>query len=114
MWATWTHSEGVPPSGKWGRGVWIESQMPWQLNIDPPASLVTVATIKTDAVILKAYFGTNQTEMMLDSGSAVSMVRQDIVKNYNIISQMPLPQIQLVTASGDKLPVKDYVKVPIE
>ena len=88
--------------------------MPWQLNIDPPASLVTVATIKTDVVILKAYFGTNQTEMMLDSGSAVSLVRQDIVKNCNIISQMPLPQIQLVTALGDKLPIKDYVKVPIE
>ena len=27
---------------------------------------------------------------------------------------MPLPQIQLVTASGDKLPIKDYIKVPIE
>ena len=113
MWATWTHSEGVPPSGKWGGGVWIGSQMPRQLNIDPP-SLVTVATIKTDAAILKAYFGNNQTEMMLDSGSAVSLVRQDIVKSCNIISQMPLPQIQLVTASGDKLPIKDYVRVPIE
>ena len=52
--------------------------------------------------------------MMLDLGSAVSLVRQDIVKNCNIISQMPLPQIQLVIASGDKLPIKDYVKVPIE
>ena len=27
---------------------------------------------------------------------------------------MPLPQIQLVTASGDKLTIKDYVRVPIE
>ena len=27
---------------------------------------------------------------------------------------MPLPQIQLVTALGDKLPIKDYVRVPIE
>ena len=53
-------------------------------------------------------------EMMLDFGSAVSWVRQDIVKSCNIISQMPLPQIQLVTASGDKLPIKDYVKIPIE
>ena len=75
-----------------GRGVWIGSQMPRQLNIDSPSSLVTVATIKIDAVILKAYFGNNQTKMMLDSGSAVSLVRQDIVKSCNIISQMPLPQ----------------------
>ena len=88
--------------------------MPRQLNTDPPASLVTVATIKTDAVIVKAYFGTNQTEMMLDSGSAVSLVRQDIVKSCIIEAQMPLPQIQLVTASGDKLPINDYVRVHIE
>ena len=55
--------------------------MPWQLNIDPPSSLVTIATMKTDAAILKAYFGSNQTEMMLDSGSAVPLVRQDIAKS---------------------------------
>ena len=70
--------------------------------------------MKTDAAILKAYFGNNQTEMMLGSGSAVPLVRQDIAKSCNIISQMPLPQIQLVTASGDKLTIKDYVRVPIE
>ena len=60
-------------------GVWIGSQTPLQVNIDPPASLVTVATIKTDAAIIQSNFGNNQTEMMLDSGSAVSLVRQDIV-----------------------------------
>ena len=53
-------------------------------------------------------------EMMLDSGSAVSLVRQDIVKSCNTVSQLPFPQIQLVTASGDKLPITDYVRVPIE
>ena len=75
---------------------------------------MTVATIKIDAAIVQAYFGNNQTEMMLNSGSAVSLVRQDIVKSCNTVSQFPFPQIQLVTASGDKLPITDYVRVPIE
>ena len=75
---------------------------------------MTVATIKIDAAIIQAYFGNNQTEMMLDSGSAVSLVRQDIVKSCNIVSQLPFPQIKLVTASGDNLPINDYVGVPIE
>ena len=75
---------------------------------------MTVATIKIDAAIIQASFGNNQTEMMLDSGSAVSLVRQDIVKSCNIVSQLPSPQIKLVTASGDNLPINDYVRVPIE
>ena len=63
---------------------------------------------------VQAYFENNQIEMMLDSGSAMSLVRQDIVKSCNTVSQLPFPQIQLVTVSGDKLPITDYVRVPIE
>ena len=101
MLATWTHPKGVLTSGKRGRDVWIGYQTPWLIDIDPSSSLVTVATIKIDAAIIRAYFGNKQTEMMLDSGSAVSLVRQDIVKSCNTVSQLPFPQIQLVTTSGD-------------
>ena len=67
-----------------------------------------------NAAIIQARFGSMSTEMMLDSGSAVSLVRQDIVSNSNIVARMPLPQIQLVTAAGDKLPTSDYIKATIE
>ena len=52
--------------------------------------------------------------MMLDSGYAVSLVRQDVTSDSNTIERMPLPQIQLVTASGDKLPITDCLKASIE
>ena len=52
--------------------------------------------------------------MMLDSGSAVSLVRRNIANSCTIESQMPLPQIKLVTASGGKLPIIDCVKAAIE
>ena len=35
----------------------------------------------------------------------------DAASNSITITRMPLPQIQLVTASGDKLPVIDYLKL---
>jgi len=71
----------------------------------------TVATIKADAATIQAHFGDVPTEMMLDSGSAVSLVRQDVVKSSKIDLQMPHPQIKL---SRGKLPINDCVKVSIE
>ena len=114
MWATRTHSKRVPAAGKRGRDIWNGSSASQTLTVDPPTSIVTVATIKTDAAVIQAYFGNKSTETMLDSGSAVSLVRQDIVKSSKIESQMPLSQIQLVTASGDKLPIHDCLKVTIK
>ena len=102
------------PSGKRERDAWGGSQAP-QLSSDPQIStLVTVATIRTNAANIQAQFGTTHTEMMLDSGSAVSLVRQDVTSDSNTIERMPLPQIQLVTASGDKLPITDCLKASIE
>ena len=101
----------MPAAGKRGRDIWNGSQASQTLTVDPPTSIVTVATIKTDAAVIQAYFGNKSTE---ESGSAVSLVRQDIVKSSKIEFQMPLPQIQLVTASGDKLPIHDCLKVTIK
>ena len=63
---------------------------------------------------MQAQFGTTPTEMMLDSGSAVSLVRHDVASNSITIRRIPLPQIQLVIASGDKLAVIDYLKASIQ
>ena len=102
------------PPGKQERDVWSRSQAP-QLSSNPQVStLVTVATIRTTAAFIQAQFGTIHTEMMLDSGSAVSLVRQDVTSDSNITERMPLPHIQLFTASGDKLPITDYLKASIE
>ena len=48
-------------------------------------------------------------EMMLDSGSAVSLIRKDMISPQMInIVQVPLPPVKPVTAAGDDLVIVDY------
>ena len=52
---------------------------------------------------------------MLDSGSAVSLVREDVVRDLKDTVQLqPAPQLQLVTPSGEALPILDHMKVPVQ
>jgi len=95
------------------RGVWNGSQAPQTSSVDPLMSIVTVATIKADAATIQGHFGDIPMEMMLDSGHTVSWVREDVNRS-KIELQMPLPQVKLITASGDKLLINDCVKVLVE
>ena len=54
------------------------------------------------------------TEIMLDSGSSVSLLRQEIVLGLKGITRRHPPQkLRLVTASGESLPIMDYVEAPV-
>lgn len=54
-------------------------------------------------------------EMMLDSGSAVSLVRKDMITSQmKDVMKIPPPPIKLVTASGDELAIMDYIQVPVQ
>ena len=54
------------------------------------------------------------TEIMLDSGSSVSLLSQDTAVQVTGAIAQPLPQIQLQTASGESLPIIDYVSVDVQ
>ena len=51
---------------------------------------------------------------MLDSGSSVSLLSQDTAVQVTGAIAQPLPQIQLQTASGESLPIIDYVSVDVQ
>ena len=53
--------------------------------------------------------------MMLDSGSAVSLVRQSLVTQLKkAVKLQPVPLLKLVTASGEPLPVLGHITVPVQ
>ena len=54
------------------------------------------------------------TEIMLDSGSSVSLLSQDTAVQLTGATSQPLPHIQLQTASGEALPIMDYVSVDVQ
>ena len=58
--------------------------------------------------------GQNVVQMMLDSGSSVSLLQQNSVATMKDIQRLPRkPSMQLVTAAGSLLHVTDYVQAPV-
>ena len=52
--------------------------------------------------------------MMLDSGSSLSLIQQDaVVQVQDVVSVQMAKSLRLVTASGDQLPILDYVQAPL-
>ena len=73
-----------------------------------PNDTIVVATIKSHASGIFGKVGGISTEIMLDSGSSVSLLSQDTAVQVTGAIAQPLPQIQLQTASGESLPIIDY------
>ena len=54
-------------------------------------------------------------EIMLDSRSAVSLVRQDIISPpMTSVLHIPLPQVELVTAAGNDLLIVDHIRAIVQ
>ena len=77
-------------SGKRPRGA-CTGQQPSLSCVSPvDTPTVVVATLKTDAVIISGNVGENCVQMMLDSGSSLSLLRRDSLSNMAGIQQRDL------------------------
>ena len=90
-------------AGKQQRGV-CKGQQASPIPVSPKRTII-VATIKTQAANIIGKVGNVQIEMLMDSGSSISLLSQDIAKRLKDFSQRPLPPIKLKTASGEILPL---------
>ena len=85
------------------------------LNLQNDNAIITVAVVKSTATIIKGSLGGVGVELMLDSGSSVSLVQCDVLKGaQNIVQVTAGRPIQLVTASGDQLPILQHVKASVQ
>ncbi|KAL5517962.1 hypothetical protein EMCRGX_G003617 [Ephydatia muelleri] len=58
--------------------------------------------------------GDTAAEIMLDSGSSVSLLRQELAqKATGVVRTQPRQEIRLVTAAGESLPILGYVKATV-
>lgn len=74
-----------------------------------------MAAVKAKAVTVKGFLGGLATTMMLDSGSSVSLIRQNVLaQTKSFVNVRPIPQLRLVTASGEQLAVKDFVSAQVQ
>ena len=78
-------------------------------------SISTVAAVRAKAAIIAGEIG-GVGEMMLDSGSTVLLIRQDIIKQLHpqsIAKLRGIPELKLITASGEPLQVVDHIEASI-
>ena len=74
-----------------------------------------VAAIKSNVAVTMGMIGGFDAQIMLDSGSSVSLIRKEILHKAQGIDRIQSddPPMQLVTASGDELPVLEYVVLEV-
>ena len=78
-------------------------------------TIVTVAVVKSTATIVKGIWGGVAVELMLDSGSSLSLVQCDVLQGAeNVVQVAATRPIQLVTASGDQLPILQHVRASVQ
>ena len=114
MQSDWTSSQGLL-TGKRVRGS-CNGQQASQQPVSPNnINIITVASVKSQAAVLTGTLGGIRSEMMLDSGSAVSLVRQSLVTQLKkAVKLQPVPLLKLITASGEPLPVLGNITVPVQ
>ena len=77
--------------------------------------LVTVAKVRNNATVITGKVGDVFVEMMLDTGSAVSLLRRREGNSMNTYpSSQGCSSIQLVTASGESLPIISCVEASVQ
>ena len=96
--------------------VWTGQQAP--PSTSPSRSdipTVTIAVVKCRATMVSGKLGGFTVEFMLDSGSSVSLIRHDLLKSIKNITKVNSSKaVQLITASGDPLPILKYVKALVQ
>ena len=70
--------------------------------------------MRTNSAVVTGLLGGVSMEMMLDSGSAVSLVRKDMISpQMNNVVHIPPPLVKLVTAAGDDLLIVDHIQTTV-
>ena len=84
-------------------------------SVSPPDTpTVIVVTTKTNAVVITGHIEENAVQMMLDSGSSLSLLRRSSLASMVGVQLSKRPTVQLVTAAGTPIPIADYVQAPIK
>ena len=74
---------------------------------------VVVAALKSNAAITRGMVGKMEVDIMLDSGSSVSLIQEGVVTDF-LGEKTPSPVgLTLVSAAGEDIPVLGCITVPL-
>ena len=75
--------------------------------------VVTVAAVKCNTAILTGELAVKIMEIMIDSGSAVSLVMKQEVDTKDKLFNVPVPKLRVVTASGEPMLIIGCIQAPV-
>ena len=112
MWKDRSQCKGLL-AGKRQRDV-CKGQQVSPIPVSPKRTII-VATIKTQATNIIGKVGNVQIEILMDSGSSISisLLSQYIAKSLKDSTLRPLPPIKLKTASGEILPLCNHISTQV-
>ena len=74
-----------------------------------------VEAVKSRATVTTGRLGGVMMDVMLDSGSSVSLVQRNVcLQAQDVVRVKARKPQQLVTASGEQLPILEHVRIPIK
>ena len=114
VWPVWTPDKGLPVR-KRQRDV-PHGPSAFRKAIGP-LGVVNVATaaVRSSAAVLKGNIGNREVEMMLDSGSTVSLIQERIATSLPAVKQLQASnEWQLASAAGEPIPVVGRVVLPVQ
>ena len=74
---------------------------------------VVVAVVRSQGAIVKGQLGNTCVEVMLDSGSSISLIKESLINGY-CVNQDPLEGLNLVSAAGEPISVIGKIMAPIQ
>ena len=89
-----------------------EGQRTSQVSKSPTDTIVVAAT-KINTAVIMGSIGQHNLEIMMDSGSSISLLAQAYVEQMINITEKPLPKMLLRTASGIPLSIVKYVTASV-
>ena len=75
---------------------------------------VVTATVQSSAAVLRGIIGNREVEMMLDSGSTVSLIQEHIATSLPAVKQLASNGLQLASAAGESIPVVGSGVLPVQ
>ena len=109
-----THRPRMPTVGKRSQGVRQGQRTPLQPVSPDGASFIVVAAIKSKVATIVGIIGGVGADVMLDSGSSVSLIQQEVLERAKGVTKTKAKPLQLVTAAGNPLPILDHVRVAVK
>lgn len=115
LWTAGIHNWRVP-GGKRERGIPHGLGTPWKtvgLSGIVSEHVVVAAIWTSAAAVIKGHLGNKAVDMMLDSGSSISLIHESAVPDLSGVSQFVSGEPQIVSAAGEPIPVMGHVCLPV-